>query len=154
MYFALLNELKESHPVCGCLDCLVFLLLSVVLMLNQQGYKMISKESKAFGGIREEEGEGGRKGEGGCEREEEGEPQGEGSKLSACKGVREINVCNAGWESEEENTEVDKEENDIDEMPDKDDFFFEGAEKLLEVWFTTTKKSGSECDLRNIPRFE
>ena len=37
---------------------------------------------------------------------------------------------------------------------EKCDFFFEGAEKLLELWFTTKKKSGSDCDLRDIPRFK
>ncbi|CAB4060439.1 speD [Lepeophtheirus salmonis] len=33
-----------------------------------------------------------------------------------------------------------------------DDNFFEGVEKLLEVWFTTSKTNVNECDLRKIPR--
>ena len=35
----------------------------------------------------------------------------------------------------------------------KEDFFFEGAEKLLEIWFTTKNRYGTESDLRSIPRF-
>ena len=34
----------------------------------------------------------------------------------------------------------------------EEDSFFEGAEKLLEIWFTTRSQSGKEGDLRNIPR--
>jgi len=34
----------------------------------------------------------------------------------------------------------------------EDDSFFEGAEKLLEIWFTTKSQHGKEGDLRNIPR--
>lgn len=32
--------------------------------------------------------------------------------------------------------------------------FFEGTEKLLEIWFTSDLISASKCDLREIPRFE
>ena len=60
---------------------------------------------------------------------------------------REENVFNAGWESEE------KEDTSTTEMIKPDtDFFFEGAEKLLEVWFTTKNRASPECDLRSIPR--
>ena len=34
----------------------------------------------------------------------------------------------------------------------EEDSFFEGAEKLLEIWFTTRSQHGKEGDLRNIPR--
>ena len=34
----------------------------------------------------------------------------------------------------------------------KDDIFFEGAEKLLEIWFTTKSKVDKTSDLRSIPR--
>ena len=34
----------------------------------------------------------------------------------------------------------------------EEDSFFEGAEKLLEIWFTTQSQHGKEGDLRNIPR--
>jgi len=34
----------------------------------------------------------------------------------------------------------------------KEEFFFEGAEKLLEIWFTTKNRHGNESDLRSIPR--
>ena len=34
----------------------------------------------------------------------------------------------------------------------KDDIFFEGAEKLLEIWFTTKSKVDNTSDLRSIPR--
>ena len=34
-----------------------------------------------------------------------------------------------------------------------EDSFFEGAEKLLEIWFTTTSEHGKDGDLRNIPRY-
>ena len=34
-----------------------------------------------------------------------------------------------------------------------EEFFFEGAEKLLEIWFTTKNRHGNESDLRSIPRF-
>jgi hypothetical protein len=30
--------------------------------------------------------------------------------------------------------------------------FFEGVEKLLEIWFTRTDGNSKQCDLRNIPR--
>jgi S-adenosylmethionine decarboxylase len=30
--------------------------------------------------------------------------------------------------------------------------FFEGVEKLLEIWFTRTEGNSKQCDLRNIPR--
>ena len=33
-----------------------------------------------------------------------------------------------------------------------DDIFFEGAEKLLEIWFTTKSKVDNTSDLRSIPR--
>jgi len=60
---------------------------------------------------------------------------------------REENIFNAGWESEE------KEDTTTTEMIKPDtDFFFEGAEKLLEVWFTTQNRTSPECDLRSIPR--
>ena len=36
---------------------------------------------------------------------------------------------------------------------EKGEFFFEGAEKLLEIWFTTKNRHGNESDLRSIPRF-
>ena len=32
--------------------------------------------------------------------------------------------------------------------------FFEGVEKLLEVWFTTQSGNTENCDLRRIPRYE
>ena len=50
------------------------------------------------------------------------------------------------WESDDEKnlTESDEER--------EDDFFFEGAEKLLEIWFTTKNPNGNESDLRTIPR--
>lgn len=32
--------------------------------------------------------------------------------------------------------------------------FFEGTEKLLEIWFSSDVISGRKCDLRDIPRFE
>ena len=35
----------------------------------------------------------------------------------------------------------------------EEDSFFEGAEKLLEIWFTTKSQHGKEGDLRNIPRY-
>ena len=35
----------------------------------------------------------------------------------------------------------------------EEDSFFEGAEKLLEIWFTTTNEHGKEGDLRHIPRY-
>ena len=35
----------------------------------------------------------------------------------------------------------------------KEDFFFEGTEKLLEIWFTTKNRYGCDSDLRSIPRF-
>merc|ERR1711874_441051 len=38
------------------------------------------------------------------------------------------------------------------EKEKKEDFFFEGAEKLLEIWFTTKNRYGTESDLRSIPR--
>lgn len=31
--------------------------------------------------------------------------------------------------------------------------FFEGVEKLLEIWFTTSDSSNKNPDLRKIPRF-
>ena len=31
--------------------------------------------------------------------------------------------------------------------------FFEGTEKLLEIWFTSDLISASKCDLRAIPRY-
>ena len=34
----------------------------------------------------------------------------------------------------------------------EEESFFEGAEKLLEIWFTTKNRQGKEGDLRNIPR--
>ena len=34
-----------------------------------------------------------------------------------------------------------------------DDIFFEGAEKLLEIWFTTKNKADNKRDLRSIPRW-
>ena len=34
----------------------------------------------------------------------------------------------------------------------KEEYFFEGAEKLLEIWFTTKNRHGNESDLRSIPR--
>jgi S-adenosylmethionine decarboxylase len=30
--------------------------------------------------------------------------------------------------------------------------FFEGVEKLLEIWFTRTDGNYKQCDLRKIPR--
>lgn len=67
------------------------------------------------------------------------------SQLIVCQGEKDANICNAGWESEENKIDPGNDE-------EKGDFFFEGAEKLLEVWFTTKNKSGPESDLRNIPR--
>ena len=49
------------------------------------------------------------------------------------------------WQSDEET--------DLEPVDKKEDFFFEGAEKLLEIWFTTKNRHGNESDLRNIPRF-
>ena len=34
-----------------------------------------------------------------------------------------------------------------------EDKFFEGVEKLLEVWFTTQSGNTDHCDLRQIPRW-
>ena len=34
-----------------------------------------------------------------------------------------------------------------------EDRFFEGVEKLLEVWFTTQSGNTDHCDLRQIPRW-
>lgn len=35
----------------------------------------------------------------------------------------------------------------------EEDKFFEGVEKLLEVWFTTQSGNTDHCDLRQIPRW-
>ena len=37
-------------------------------------------------------------------------------------------------------------------VSDDTDEFFEGVEKLLEVWFTTQSGNTENCDLRRIPR--
>lgn len=37
---------------------------------------------------------------------------------------------------------------------DNNTHFFEGVEKLLEVWFTRKDGMTSNCDLRKIPRYE
>ena len=34
----------------------------------------------------------------------------------------------------------------------EENHFFEGVEKLLEVWFTAKSGKTESCDLRNIPR--
>ena len=52
------------------------------------------------------------------------------------------------WTSEDEKR-MDAES---DEEKETEDFFFEGAEKLLEIWFTTKNPKGNESDLRSIPR--
>ena len=55
------------------------------------------------------------------------------------------------WDSEDDITaQTDKKSDSEDEK--EHDFFFEGAEKLLEIWFTTRNQNGQESDLRNIPR--
>ena len=47
----------------------------------------------------------------------------------------------------------DKNQNlDEEDQDKKDDIFFEGAEKLLEIWFTTKSKVDNTSDLRSIPR--
>ena len=47
----------------------------------------------------------------------------------------------------------DKNQNlDEEDRDKKDDIFFEGAEKLLEIWFTTKSKVDNTSDLRSIPR--
>ena len=37
-------------------------------------------------------------------------------------------------------------------VSDENEEFFEGVEKLLEVWFTTQSGNTENCDLRRIPR--
>ena len=55
------------------------------------------------------------------------------------------------WDSEDDiAAQTDKKSDSEDEK--EHDFFFEGAEKLLEIWFTTRNQNGQESDLRNIPR--
>merc|ERR1712106_267090 len=108
--------------------------------------RMKSVQTKE-GGIMEESGEGSRKEEGGCAGQVEEDPQ-EDSQNFVGPGKSDDNICNPGWESELNH--IDPKE--MKSKNEKSDFFFEGAEKLLEVWFTTKNKSGSECDLRNIPR--
>ena len=109
---------------------------------------MIGEKNKESGTM-EEGGDGPGKNEGGCIDTNQADDHHDGgdSQLIVCQGERDENICNAGWESEENEIEP---ENDAE----KGDLFFEGAEKLLEVWFTTKSKSGPECDLRNIPRFD
>jgi len=46
--------------------------------------------------------------------------------------------------------ESDSESNNSDEQPEP--HFFEGVEKLLEVWFTRSDGKVGPCDLRRIPR--
>ncbi|XP_021958466.1 S-adenosylmethionine decarboxylase proenzyme isoform X2 [Folsomia candida] len=41
---------------------------------------------------------------------------------------------------------------DNSDMPESEDHFFEGVEKLLEVWFTKSDGKTQNCDLRMIPR--
>ena len=57
-------------------------------------------------------------------------------------------------ESDEEiwNSESEDDKKSGSETEEDEDFFFEGAEKLLEIWFTTKNQHGNESDLRSIPR--
>ena len=55
------------------------------------------------------------------------------------------------WESDDDCHDLKKNLTESDEERE-DDFFFEGAEKLLEIWFTTKNPNGNESDLRTIPR--
>jgi len=111
---------------------------------------MIAEKSKTCAVEREKEGDARRDL---CGKEEEEDHEEDSLMIiSAVKKDCRENVCNTDLDFEEEKPEMDEKENVMEELKDKDEFFFEGAEKLLEVWFTTKKKSGSECDLRNIPR--
>ena len=59
-------------------------------------------------------------------------------------------------EKGDRNTESEVQWDEFGSDPEKgkkEDFFFEGAEKLLEIWFTTKNRFGTESDLRSIPRF-
>jgi len=57
------------------------------------------------------------------------------------------------WESDDDCHDLKKNLTESDEERE-DDFFFEGAEKLLEIWFTTKNPNGNESDLRTIPRYQ
>lgn len=58
------------------------------------------------------------------------------------------------WESEDESSSGSEKKSSLDSEEEKEDeFFFEGAEKLLEIWFTTKNQNGNEGDLRSIPRY-
>jgi S-adenosylmethionine decarboxylase len=48
-----------------------------------------------------------------------------------------VACCGLGMAESEENSAVQ---------------FFEGVEKLLEIWFTRTDGNSKQCDLRKIPR--
>ena len=58
------------------------------------------------------------------------------------------------WESEDDSLSGSEKKSSVDTEEEKEDeFFFEGAEKLLEIWFTTKNQNGNEGDLRSIPRY-
>ena len=58
------------------------------------------------------------------------------------------------WESEDYSSPSSEKKNSVDSAEGREEeFFFEGAEKLLEIWFTTKNQNGNEGDLRSIPRY-